>query len=131
MRQSLWPSTPGEHAREIAAFFGGDRHDPAEAFLAFDDQRRAIGFAEASIRSHAESCISDRVAYLEGWFVEEADRGHGIGAALIAAVEEWSRAQGCTELGSDAEIDNLASAAAHRSLGFIEVGRIVCFRKDL
>ena len=131
MRQSLWPSTPGEHAAEIAAFFGGEHHNPAEAFFALDDQGRAIGFAEVSVRSHAESCYSKRVAYLEGWFVEEADRGQGVGAALVAAVEEWGRAQGCTELGSDAEIDNPSSAAAHRSLGFTEVGRIVCFRKDL
>jgi aminoglycoside 6'-N-acetyltransferase I len=131
MRQSLWPSAPGEHAGEIAAFFGGDRSDPAEAFIALDDGGRAIGFAEVSIRPYAEGCHSGRVAYLEGWFVEEASRRQGVGATLVAAVEEWGRAQGCTELGSDAEIHNAASAAAHRSLGFTEVERIICFRKAL
>lgn len=130
MRQSFWPSAAGEHAREIAAFFDGDRRNPAEVFIAFEDDR-AVGFAEVSIRSYAEACYSGRVAYLEGWFVEEPDRRSGVGAALLAAVEEWGRAQGCTELGSDADIDNVASAAAHRSLGFTEVGRIVCFRKPL
>jgi aminoglycoside 6'-N-acetyltransferase I len=131
MRQSLWPSAPGEHAGEIAAFFGGDRSDPAEVFIALDDGGRAIGFAEVSIRPYAEGCHSGRVAYLEGWFVEEASRRQGVGATLVAAVEEWGRAQGCTELGSDAEIHNAASAAAHRSLGFTEVERIICFRKAL
>lgn len=131
MRQTLWPSAPGEHAQEIAAFFDGDRRNPAEVFFALDDQGTAIGFAEVSIRPYAEECYSGRVAYLEGWFVVEKNRRQGVGAALVAAVEQWGRSQGCTELGSDADIHNAASAAAHRALGFIEVGRIVCFRKEL
>jgi aminoglycoside 6'-N-acetyltransferase I len=131
LRQALWPAAPGEHAGEIAAFFRGDRRNPAEVLLALDESGRAVGFAEVSIRPCAEACYSGRVAYLEGWFVEEAERRTGVGAALVAAVEEWGRTQGCTELGSDAAIDNLGSVAAHRALGFMEVGRIVCFRKAL
>jgi aminoglycoside 6'-N-acetyltransferase I len=131
MRQALWPSVPGEHAGEIAAFFTGDRRNPAEVLLAFDDAGRALGFAEASIRPYAEECYSGRVAFLEGWFVEEGHRRRGVGAALVAAVEQWGRDQGCTELGSDTAIDNLASAAAHRAVGFTEVGQIRCFRKPL
>jgi aminoglycoside 6'-N-acetyltransferase I len=49
----------------------------------------------------------------------------------MAAVEAWGRAQGCSELGSDTEFDNTHSAAAHRALGFTEVMRIACFRKEL
>ena len=131
MREALWPSEPGEHAAEIEAFFGGDRREPAEALLAVDDSGRAVGFAEISIRQYAEGCSTDRVAYLEGWFVEEDQRRKGVGAALVAAVEEWGRAQGCAELASDTEIHNAGSAAAHRALGFSEVERIVCFRKTL
>jgi aminoglycoside 6'-N-acetyltransferase I len=131
MRQRLWPSEPGEHAGEIAAFFGGDRREPAEVFLAFNGEGRAIGLAEVSIRGYAEGCDSHNVAYLEGWFVEESMRRQGVGAALVAAVEAWGRGQGCTELGSDAELDNAISAMAHRALGFEEVERIVCFRKAL
>jgi aminoglycoside 6'-N-acetyltransferase I len=131
MRQALWPSAPGEHAREITAFFGGARREPAEVLLAIDDGGRPVGFAEVSIRAIAEGCLSDRVAYLEGWFVVDAARREGIGAALVRAAEDWGRAQRCTELGSDTEIDNVSSAAAHRALGFTEVGRIICYRKPL
>jgi aminoglycoside 6'-N-acetyltransferase I len=131
MREALWPSEPGEHAEEIASFYEGDRRNPAEVLLAIDDSGRAIGFAEVSIRPYAEGCFSGRVAYLEGWFVEEDRRRNGVGAALVAAVEEWGRSQGCTELASDTEIHNVDSAAAHRALGFSEVERIVCFRKAL
>jgi aminoglycoside 6'-N-acetyltransferase I len=131
MRQILWPSAPGEHAEEIAMFFSGDRSRSAEALLAIDESGRAIGFVELSIRPYAEGCYSGRVAYLEGLFVDEPLRRRGVGAALVKAAEEWGRAQGCTEIGSDAEIDNQASAAAHRALGFTEVESIICFRKAL
>jgi aminoglycoside 6'-N-acetyltransferase I len=131
LRQLLWPAPPGEHEREIAAFFTGNRRDPAEVILAFDEAGRAIGLAEVSIRSHAEGCVTDRVAYLEGWFVEETQRGRGLGAALVAAAEEWARTQGCSEFASDTEIQNSISAAAHAALGFTEVERIICFKKTL
>ena len=131
MRQTLWPLPAGENAREIAAFFDGDRRDPAEVFLALDEAGTPIGFAETTIRSHAEGCEPGRIAYLEAWFVDEACRGRGVGAALMRAVEDWGRAQGCRELGSDTETDNLASTAAHQALGFDVVIEIRCFRKAL
>lgn len=131
MRQALWPAPPGEHAREIAAFFAGAARLPAHALIAVDDSGRAVGFAELSIRSSAEGCYSGRVAYLEGWFVEAPVRRTGVGAALVRAAEAWGRAQGCTEFASDSRIDNAGAAAAHRALGFTEVERIVCFRKEL
>lgn len=131
LRQRLWPAPPGEHEREIAAFFGGDRRDPAEVILAIGGDGRAVGFAEVSIRSHAEGCVTDRVAYLEGWFVEEKQRGRGVGRMLVTAVEDWARAQGCAELASDTELHNDLSAAAHAALGFSEVERIICFKKEL
>jgi aminoglycoside 6'-N-acetyltransferase I len=99
--------------------------------IAFDHADRPLGFAELSLRSIAEGCHSSPVAYLEGWFVEESERRRGVGAALLRAAEEWARAQACSEFASDTEIDNGVSIAAHRALGFEEVDRIVCFRKDL
>jgi aminoglycoside 6'-N-acetyltransferase I len=131
MRQSLWPSSPGEHAREIAQFFEGALNNLAEVLIAFDDTRTAIGLAELSIRPYAEGCYSGRVAYLEGWFVSPAARRHGVGAALVAHAEAWARTQGCTEFGSDCELDNVVSATAHRALGFEEVTRSICFRKTI
>jgi aminoglycoside 6'-N-acetyltransferase I len=130
MRQDLWPSHPGEHAAEIARFFAGDARDPAEVLLA-EEGEDVLGFAEVSIRSHAEGCRPGRIAYLEGWYVAPAARGRGIGALLVRAVEAWGRAQGCRELASDTEVGNDAGASAHRALGFAEIDRVICFRKDL
>jgi aminoglycoside 6'-N-acetyltransferase I len=131
MRQALWPAAPGEHAAAVERFFAGSRHEPAEVLVALDEAGQPIGFAELSIRSHADGCESNGVGYLEGWFVQEAHRRSGVGAALIRAAEDWARAQGCTEFASDAEIDNAVSLAAHKALGFEEVSRVVTFRKAL
>src|SRR4029078_10839422 len=87
-------------------------------------------FAELSIRSHAEDCITDRVAYLEGWYVEPSARRTGVCRALVGAAEEWARRQGCSEFGSCALIDNEVSARAHRALGFAQTAEIRCFRKS-
>ena len=88
-------------------------------------------FAELSIRNYAEDCVTDRVGYLEGWYVEPGARRKGVGRALVEAAERWARAQGCLEFGSDALIDNEISAAAHRALGFEETAQIRCFLKTL
>jgi aminoglycoside 6'-N-acetyltransferase I len=129
LRRLLWPSE--DHSAEVARFFAGELPTVAAVFVAIDDYRQMVGFAEASIPPYAEGCYSGRVAYLEGWFVEAQARQQGVGGALVAAVEEWGRSQGCTELGSDTEIANQLSAAVHRAVGFEEVERIICFRKPL
>ena len=92
---------------------------------------RLVGFLEASIRSHVEDCDTDNVGYLEGWFVEHEYRKHGIGAGLVAQAETWARNRGCTEMASDAEVDNLISLAAHQKLGYSETSRLVHLKKEL
>ena len=134
MREALWPASPGEtsdHAEEIARFYAGQLDEPLAVLMAVDDSGRAVGFAELSIRNYAEDCLTNRVAYLEGWYVDPRARRQGVGAALVRAAEDWGRAQGCTEFASDALIDNDVSAAAHQALGFTETAQIRCFRKDL
>ena len=71
------------------------------------------------------------MAYLEGWYVEPGSRRQGVGRALVAAAEQWAIEQECTEFGSDALLDNLTSAAAHRALGFEETVQLRCFRKAI
>jgi aminoglycoside 6'-N-acetyltransferase I len=131
MRHALWPDEGGDHAAEIERYFAGQLNMPLEVLLAFDEHGKAIGFAELSIRAYAEDCVTDRVAYLEGWYVDPPSRRAGAGRALVQAAEQWARAQGCTEFGSDALIDNDVSLAAHLALGFAETVQIRCFRKPL
>jgi aminoglycoside 6'-N-acetyltransferase I len=127
MRDALWPST--DHVDAIDRYFSGEAREPLQVLIAFDDE--AIGFIELSIRAYAEGCETDRVAFVEGWYVDPGARGSGVGAALIRAAEEWARSQGCTEIASDTEVDNVSSAAAHCALGFEETAVVRCFRKAL
>jgi aminoglycoside 6'-N-acetyltransferase I len=130
LRHALWPDgSEAEHRQEVERFITdlGRRG----AVLVAEGESGLLGFAEVSIRAYAEGCRTDRVGYLEGWFVEPDARRRGIGRQLVAAAEAWARAQGCVEFASDAEADNELSAAAHRALGFAEVGLIRCFRRDL
>ena len=133
MRCGLWPDgSEAEHREEIDRFFRGQaRGCPAAALLAEREDGHVVGVAELAIRPYAEGCVSDRVTYLEGWFVVPEARRSGVGRALIAAAEEWGRAQGCTEFASDADPQNDASTAAHLAAGFTEAGLVRCFRKDL
>jgi aminoglycoside 6'-N-acetyltransferase I len=132
MRQALWPDeSSGEHQEAIDRFFDGRSHEPLEALLALDERGAIIGFVELSIRNIVDGCSTDRVGYLEGWYVDPHARRRGVGRALIAAAERWALSQGCTEFGSDVLVDNDESLAAHEALGFQETSRVCCLRKDL
>lgn len=130
MRKRLWPDENNEHADEIAKWFAGTQPEPQEVLVA-DEDGRLVGFAELSIRPYAEKCNSQRVAYLEGWYVEQHCRGEGVGRALLVAAEQWGRNQDCAEFASDAQADNFSSILAHHACGFEDAGLIRCFRKDL
>jgi aminoglycoside 6'-N-acetyltransferase I len=129
MRAALWPDQdPAALAAELDALLA----DPTQvAFVAERSGGGLCGFAEASVRRYANSNDESPCAFLEGWWVDEDVRRHGVGRALVEAVEDWARAQGFTELGSDALLDNTLSHQAHRALGFEERERVIYFRKWL
>jgi aminoglycoside 6'-N-acetyltransferase I len=132
MRVALWPDgSEQEHRTDVERFFAGRLRTLAAVLLASDSRSRTVGFAELSIRPYAEGCRTDRVAFLEGWYVDPEFRGRGVGRALVEAAEAWARTQGCSELASDREAENELAGDAHRAVGFEEVGTVVCYRKDL
>ena len=131
LRAALWPEDDASaHAAEIRHALAQPRD--AVAFLAIDTDGHARGFAEATLRrDYVNGTQSSPVGFLEGWYVVPEARGRGAGRALVAAVELWTREQGCTELASDALLDNEASHRAHAACGFEETERVVYFRKHL
>jgi aminoglycoside 6'-N-acetyltransferase I len=130
LRLLLWDETSeGDHRSEMVDII--DHHDTQLVVVAETDGGRLCGFLEASIRSHVEDCETENVGYLEGWFVEERFRRSGVGRELVASAERWARSRGCTEMASDAEIDNSISLTAHTRLGYQETSRLVHLRKEL
>lgn len=90
------------------------------------------GFIELSVRhEHVEGTPGPPVAYIEGICVGPEFRALGIGRALVAAGAVWGKQKGCTAYASDTEVENTGSIAFHRSVGFEEASRVVCFVKAL
>ncbi len=138
MRMALWPDCPAEiHAEDIAAFLKGDRTGWRAAlhavavFVAVRPGGGLCGFVEASVRPLTDGCTTRPVGYVEGWYVDPDVRQKGVGRALLEAAETWASSHGCREMASDAHLENAASIAAHKALGFEEEAPTVRFRKWL
>lgn len=130
LRAALWPDMPAEeHETDIARYFWSLPAD--ELCLVAEEEGVVVGFAELSVRPYADGCATDRVGYLEGWYVAPPWRRRGVGRALVAGGEAWARERRCREFASDTELENGMSQDAHVALGFAEVARVVCYRKSL
>ena len=102
--------------------------DPlSTAFVAEGEDGVPVGFIEVGLRSYAEGGPPVPAAYVEGVWVEPDHRRRGVARALLDAAAQWGGDQGATWLGSDALLDNEASDAWHRAVGFDEIERLVVF----
>lgn len=131
LRVALWPH-PAHKITELESEMDQMFADPEQpVFVAERPEGGLGGLLEVSIHTEAEGCTTDRIGYLEGWYVDPDLRGQGVGYALVEAAEAWARAQGCTEMASDTTPDYPLSPGAHARLGYAEVQRTIHFRKAL
>jgi aminoglycoside 6'-N-acetyltransferase I len=130
LRVALWPDSAPDSDDDKQTLLGAPER---YVVLTFNDENGiALGFAEASIRAdYVNGTRSSPVAFLEGLYVQPANRGQGIARQLVAGVQQWAEERGCTELASDALLDNHGSHAMHKALGFAETERVVYFLKSL
>jgi aminoglycoside 6'-N-acetyltransferase I len=129
MSLALFPDEPPE---EIERGMRDWRVNPhAAVLIAVRDDGSPCGYVEVGERSVGEGCVTSPVAYVEAWYVDPDVRRQGVGRALLAAAEDWARAEGYSEIGSDALLDNAVSHEAHVRSGYAEVVRLVVFRKAL
>ncbi len=130
MRLALWPECqPERHEAEMAAYRPEDTG--GAVFVAVRPAGGLGGFLEASLRGYADGCETHPVGYIEGWYVDPDLRRQGVGRELVREAEAWARAQGCTEMASDCELDNEVSFHAHLALGYEEADRLIHFMKKL
>lgn len=130
MREALWPDFSRDEMLPIEAALLTDRSRTC-IYVAAANDGRLIGFVEVSRRDFAEGCKTQPVGYIEAWYVAPKHRQGGVGRRLIETAEAWAAALGCTEMASDADIENYLSHRAHGALGYREVGRAVLFCKRL
>lgn len=129
LAKMLWPKNDLHALKEEFQGYLEDKH--ACILLAFDKQN-AVGFAQCQLRfDYVEGTKTSPVGYLEGIFVRESHRNNGYARELVKTCERWAEEQGCSEFASDCTIDNEESLAMHLRLGFMEAGRIICFKKSL
>ncbi len=130
LRVALWPDSAADNDHDKRTLLSASERYRVLTFV--DENGNALGFAEASVRTdYVNGTHSSPVAFLEGLYVRPANRGQGIARQLVAGVQEWAEAMGCTELASDALLDNQGSHAMHKALGFAETERVVYFLKPL
>ena len=130
MRKELWPHiSPQDIQADWEKYLANPDEEPV--FIALRADLSPCGFLEGGTRKYADGCDTSPVGYIEGWYVDEDVRRQGAGGALVHAMEDWTRAKGLAEMASDTWLWNETSIAAHKSLGYLEVERLVHFAKKL
>ena len=100
----LWPD---HTVKEMQAEFAETMAKPDAAFFLACAEDVHIGFAQCQLRhDYVEGTDTSPVGYLEGIYVAEEYRKHGIARDLLSACETWAKSKGCTEFASDCELDN-------------------------
>jgi aminoglycoside 6'-N-acetyltransferase I len=130
LRTALWPDSAADIDHDTHTILSAPERYLVLVFT--HENGEALGFAEASIRTdYVNGTHTSPVAFLEGLYVKPDSRGQGIARQLVADVEQWAREMGCTELASDALVENQVSHKMHEALGFEETERVVYFLKGI
>ena len=91
-----------------------------------------VGFMNLSIRNdYVNGTDTSPVVFVEAIYVLPDYRKQGIGKEFIRYAENYAKQKGIMQLASDCFIDNTLSENFHKSCGFIEKERVICFVKSV
>ena len=103
-------------------------YDPSRAVTVTSDDLRAPhgAFLIARLDGEAVGCAGVKLvpgepAFFKRMWVSPAARGHGIGGALLTALEDTARAAGATAVRFDTNSALAAATALYRRRGYVEV----------
>ena len=109
--------------------FQTSQHD---ALFIAKHAREIIGFVHLALRfEYVEGADTSPVGYVEGIYIVPAFRQQKVARQLLEQGGAWAKQKGCTQLASDAELENTVSQAFHEQVGFEEVNRGVSYIKTL
>ena len=127
MRIALWLDSTANEVDEILSV----PRSEGIVLVAERSEGGLRGFAELASRKFADGCLTSPIAYLEGIWIDPDSRRIGIASDLVQEGVSWARSLELSEFASDCDIDNEASHLFHVATGFVEVGRSICFKRDL
>jgi len=103
-----------------------------EVGLLYQQGGRYLGFMNLCIRNdYVNGTDTSPVLFVEAIYVLPDYRHQGIGKEFIQYAEKYAKDRGITQIASDCYIDNSLSERFHRSCGFIEKERVICFVKNV
>ena len=112
----LLPWTPVEHAEWYAT-----KAEHRHPVIVAEESGEILGYAAyGPFRAKAGYAATMEHSV----YVRPTSRGLGIGRSLLVAIIEAARANGVHALIGGLSAENDVSMALHRSLGFVEVGRL-------
>jgi GNAT superfamily N-acetyltransferase len=109
--------------RRVAAIL---RHPEAKMWVAELDGR-PVGFATALVITAIH--MDGPIAQLTSLVVDEAVRGRGVGARLVAEAEAWAVARGAVRISLTSALHRAPAHAFYEHLGYAKTG--VRLAKDL
>lgn len=112
-------------ARGLNLFLGGG---PRVALVA-DEGGRVVGMATAQLV--VSTAIGGVSALVEDVVVAADMRGTGVGALLLAAVEEWARGAGATRLTLVADKDNTPARLFYEKAGWNTSNLVVLIKTNV
>ena len=92
LRLELWPDSTAEEEAEVIDRFLAGYPLPTlmAAFVGVRPEGGLCGLVEVAIHETAPGCTTDRIGFLEAWYVDPDWRGRGMGRALVARAEAWA-----------------------------------------
>lgn len=122
MHQLGYDVSAGEIAQRLSR-----RDDQREVILACDGDN-TVGWAAVCVE---EGFVEGRVAWIEGFVVDDNARGAGVGARLLDTAEEWARSKGCTTMRVQSNVIRERAHAFYERHGYVKMKAQYAFRKPL
>ncbi|HEX9199549.1 MAG TPA: GNAT family N-acetyltransferase [Acidobacteriaceae bacterium] len=113
---------------------GADNSDtPGRCLFVAVTDESIVGFAAGMVHplhGDASTIGEDRISELESVAVAASARRSGLGRALCAAVLEWCKSQGATEVVLEVRASSVGAIGLYSGLGFMQIGERPRYYRD-
>jgi GNAT superfamily N-acetyltransferase len=87
-------------------------------FVAEEKPGHLTGFIQGHVEDQQESVLN-RWGVIDALFIEEAQRGQGLGSELCKTLEQWFAGQDCVAARVETWMANTPALEAYKAMGFI------------